>query len=107
MMKPVGGPPKLAHTAPPVSGARKAAQEFESVFIRQLLSTAKVAGSKTQSTYGGMAVDALASGLSDSGGLGLADLIARSLDPAGANGSDIQQAHPRGSVATDKKAGSP
>jgi len=107
MMKPVNGPPKLALAAPPASSARKAAQEFESVFIRQLLSTAKVAGSKTQSTYGGMAVDALASGLSDSGGLGLADLIARSLDPAAANGPGIQQAHSRGSVATDKKAGSP
>jgi hypothetical protein len=43
--------------------AAKAAKELEGVFLRQLLSTAKFGGAKAGSTYGGMAVDALASGL--------------------------------------------
>jgi Rod binding domain-containing protein len=74
--------------------AAKAAKELEGVFLRQLLSTAKFGGAKAGSTYGGMAVDALASGLSDAGGVGLAAMIERSLD--------THRAPPAAAAAKDK-----
>jgi Rod binding domain-containing protein len=65
----------------------QAARDFEAIFLRSLLSslekTTAVAGngkpSTSQSTYGSMVVGALADSISGSGGIGLADLIAKSL----------------------------
>src|SRR3954463_9426913 len=58
----------------------KAASEFESMLVRQLLTAAHMGGNK-QDAYSGMAVDALASGIERGGGLGLTrqieDAIAR------------------------------
>ena len=67
--------------------ALKAAKDFEAIFLRTLLSslekTTAVSGSgklnTSQSTYGGMVVGALADNISASGGIGLADIVAKSL----------------------------
>jgi Rod binding domain-containing protein len=67
--------------------ALKAARDFEAIFLRSLLSslektTAVSGGGKlntSQSTYGSMVVGALADNISGSGGIGLADIIAKSL----------------------------
>ena len=49
----------------------KAAQEFEAMFVRQILTAAKVGGEK-HNGYDGMAVDAVAEAVTQGGGLGLA-----------------------------------
>jgi Rod binding domain-containing protein len=67
--------------------ALKAAKDFEAIFLRTLLSslektTSINGGGKLdtgQSTYGGMVVGALADNISGSGGIGLADIVAKSL----------------------------
>jgi len=67
--------------------ALKAAKDFEAIFLRTLLSslekTTSISGGKKldtgQSTYGGMIVGALADNISGSGGIGLADIVAKSL----------------------------
>ena len=60
----------------------KASKEFESILVKQLLSSAKVLG-KSKSGYGDMALDALAKGITDAGGIGLArkleDSVARQI----------------------------
>jgi Rod binding domain-containing protein len=60
----------------PTGGARAAesdlhrvATEFEAMLLRQLLHTAKMGGAA--GSYGDMAVDALATGISQAGGIGL------------------------------------
>jgi Rod binding domain-containing protein len=58
---------------------KKVAAEFESALVRQLLQSAKVGGKQADKGYGSMAVDALASGLSAGGGLGLARAIEAAL----------------------------
>ena len=68
-------------------GVLKAAKDFESIFVRQMLkslekTTAAGAGTKAspgQSTYGSMIVDTLSESISKAGGLGLADVIANSM----------------------------
>lgn len=67
--------------------AVKAAKDFEAIFLRTLLSslektTSINGGGKLntgQSTYGSMVVGALADNISASGGIGLADIVAKSL----------------------------
>jgi Rod binding domain-containing protein len=74
-------------TEPVDPKALKAAKEFEAIFLRTLLSslektTAVSSGGKlntSQSTYGSMVVGALADNISASGGIGLADIVAKSL----------------------------
>ncbi len=80
--------------------ALKAAKDFEAIFLRTLLSSLEKTtgmgggGSPTtgQSTYGSMVVGAMADQISGSGGIGLADVVAKSLlghvapgPPAGSN----------------------
>ena len=75
--------------------ALKAAKDFEAIFLRTLLSslektTAVSGGGKlntSQSTYGSMVVGALADNISASGGIGLADIVAKSLAAHGAHPS--------------------
>ena len=50
----------------------RAAKEFEAVFVRQILTTAKVGGAKPEAMHATMIVDALAGALEGAGGLGLA-----------------------------------
>lgn len=71
----------------------KAAREFESIFLRSLLSPLEKttsmgkSGSLSagQSAYGSMVVGAMADTLSNVGGIGLAEVIARALN--GSQGS--------------------
>jgi peptidoglycan hydrolase FlgJ len=77
-------PEKAAPTDPKLL---KAAQDFESIFVRQMLKSVEkttAAGCGTQAaagqqTYGSMVVDTLSDSISKAGGLGLADVIARSM----------------------------
>lgn len=67
--------------------ALKAAKDFEAIFLRTLLSslektTSVNGGGKLntgQSTYGSMVVGAMADQISGTGGIGLAEVVARSL----------------------------
>jgi Rod binding domain-containing protein len=71
-IRPVG-PATAPETAAPTRAApsdlHRVASEFEAMLLRQLLHTAKM-GSAAGS-YGDMAVDALATGISEAGGIGL------------------------------------
>jgi Rod binding domain-containing protein len=61
------------------------AKEFETMLVHQLLDAAKVGGegaSGGTSAYRGMTVDALANGVSQAGGLGLAKQIEDALTRA-------------------------
>lgn len=92
-MKPVelSAIPKAAVTveAPPQprADALKAAREFESIFLRSLLSslekTTKPASggslSAGQSAYGGMVVSAMADAMTQAGGIGLAEIIVKAM----------------------------
>ncbi|HEY0467928.1 MAG TPA: rod-binding protein [Polyangiaceae bacterium] len=81
-----GGPAPIKPDAPDPS-LLKAAKEFESIFVRQMLKSLEkttAAGGNTkptagQSTYGSMIVDSLSDSISKGGGLGLADVVARSM----------------------------
>lgn len=53
----------------------EAAVQFEAVFIRQLLKASRFAEDMGSSGYGGMALEALADGVTGQGGLGLAKAI--------------------------------
>ena len=86
-----GALPSLSSSAsggsPPAAGARaavdpkthKMAQEFEAMFVRQILKSAKIGGHEKEDGFDGMAVDALATGITEGGGLGLARQIEESL----------------------------
>jgi Rod binding domain-containing protein len=76
--------------APKDPGLARAAAEMESVFVRHLLEAAKIGGPSAQSGYGSMAVDALATGIEQGGGIGLARRIEESL--AGHHGPAIAPA---------------
>lgn len=73
--------------APVDPKALQAAKDFEAIFLRTLLSslekTTSISGggklNTGQSTYGSMVVGALADNISASGGIGLADIVAKSL----------------------------
>jgi flagellar protein FlgJ len=65
----------------------QAAKDFESIFVRQMLkglekTTAAGAGTQAsagEKTYGSMIVDTLSESIQKAGGLGLADIIAKSM----------------------------
>jgi Rod binding domain-containing protein len=93
MTLPIAGLQALHQAAPAKQAeqvdprALKAAKDFEAIFLRTLLSslekTTSVSGggklNTSQSTYGGMVVGALADNISASGGIGLAEIVAKSL----------------------------
>jgi len=68
-----------ALTGSEVGKLKEAAEQFEAIFVRQLLKGAKVTGKMGESGYGGMALEALAKGVTQSGGLGLAKAIENSI----------------------------
>jgi flagellar protein FlgJ len=82
-------PAKPAEQADPQ--ALKAAKDFEAIFLRTLLSslekTTSVKGGGRldtgQSTYGSMVVGAMADQISQGGGIGLAEIVAKSLTAHG------------------------
>lgn len=85
-----------------ISGRREAAEQFEEIFLRKMLSSlmnsakfggdAGLAGSEM---YDSMVVEALADGISNGGGLGIADLLEDQLSEAElALGADDSLASP-------------
>ncbi|MBX3186771.1 MAG: hypothetical protein KF819_07135 [Labilithrix sp.] len=84
----VGDP--LSPAAPPsTNGAgdaarsralESAAREFEAIFVRSLLEQSPIAGKGD--AYGGMAVDAMATSVTAGRGLGLGELIRRTIEGA-------------------------
>ncbi len=74
----------IAHTAPKTDRTEKlhhAAKELESLFVKQLLTAAKMGG-EAKGGYAEMSIDALASGVEKAGGLGLAQRIEQALSPS-------------------------
>jgi Rod binding domain-containing protein len=71
--------PKMAHVA----------QQFEEVFVRQLLSSAKMGGEKEEGGFGAMTIDALATGVSQGGGLGIAKSIEMAMTHYGSTPAPI------------------
>ena len=71
----------------PTAEMVKVAREFESIFLRALLTplekATKMSGNPMsqagQSAYGGMVVGAMADSMSASGGIGLAEVIAKAM----------------------------
>lgn len=72
-----------ADPAPDQARLAQAAQQFEAVLLRRMLSslekTTQMQSGKGTSMYGGMIVDAMADAIVGSGGLGMARLIEESL----------------------------
>jgi Rod binding domain-containing protein len=69
-----------------VAEARQAAQQFESIFLRQLLGAMEKTGglggsSQGSAIYKSMMVGALADNASQSGGIGLADVVFKAMLP--------------------------
>ena len=75
MIHPVAGSPKTAPQADPK--LQKAAQGFEAIFLREILSKSLPKVSGGLSAYGDMMGGAMAEGMAQSGGLGLAAWIVR------------------------------
>ena len=78
--------PAAETPAAPKPEVLKAAREFESIFLRTLLSslekTTKTSGgslSAGQSAYGGMVVGAMADAMSSAGGIGLTEVIVKAM----------------------------
>ena len=66
------GAPKLD---PKIAELEDAARQFEAIFVRQLLKSAKFGGKSAKSGHGQMAVDAMANSICEGGGLGLSSHI--------------------------------
>lgn len=91
---PIPGTPVEPSTALATSNVRHAgkpedprstarvAKDFEAVFIHQILQSSHALGKNDGTGYAGMALDALANGISEGGGLGLAKAIQHVLDQA-------------------------
>jgi Rod binding domain-containing protein len=74
--------PQKAAASLSTTALHKVAKEFETLLVHQLLEAAKVGGESASGGYMGMAVDAMASGVSDAGGLGLTREIEAALGRA-------------------------
>jgi flagellar protein FlgJ len=75
-----------------VAEQRKAAQQFEAIFLRQLLGSLEKAGGfggsdSGSAIFGSMMVGALADSAAASGGIGLADIIFQAMMPPTPPGS--------------------
>lgn len=73
------GPASKTHSPAELAKLKEAAQQFEAIFVRQLLKGAKITGKMGDSGYGSMALEALSSGLTQRGGIGLAKAIEDSI----------------------------
>jgi len=60
---------------PKLAKLEETARQFEAIFVRQLLKTAKFGGQAAKGGHGQMAVDAMANSICDGGGLGLSSHI--------------------------------
>jgi flagellar protein FlgJ len=77
-----------------VAAAHKVAQQFEAIFLRQLMGTLEKSkgfgGSSTGSgVYKSMMVGALADSTAEGGGIGLADVIFKAMMPQAAAGGAL------------------
>jgi peptidoglycan hydrolase FlgJ len=88
----------------------EAARQFEAVFLRQMLSSlertlstkeGKEAGSNL---YGSMMVDAVADAVSRAGGIGLASMLTRSLEPQLSHPTTVQSASMMASTAAEPQS---
>jgi Rod binding domain-containing protein len=70
---------------------KAAADQFEAVFVRQLLKASRFGEDMGEAGYGGMALEALADGVTKQGGLGLARAIEDAL-----RGSSMRERAKRG-----------
>jgi Rod binding domain-containing protein len=76
-----GGPKALAGGAKSgdsTQGVKHFAEEFERMLLMQMLRSSKICGD--EKGYGSMLVDALADGVMKGGGLGLSEVMVRSLE---------------------------
>jgi len=74
-----------------VAAARKVAQQFEAIFLRQLMGTLEKSGgfggsSTGAGVYKSMMVGALADSTAEGGGIGLADVVFKAMMPQAAAG---------------------
>lgn len=72
-----------------VAAARKVAQQFEAIFLRQLMGTLEKSGgfggsSTGAGVYKSMMVGALADSTAEGGGIGLADVVFKAMMPQAA-----------------------
>jgi Rod binding domain-containing protein len=81
-MRPVGPVEKQAEVSSESKEVERVARDFESIFVRQLLSAAKFGEDGGKAGFGSMVVDALATSVTEGGGIGLAQRIAEALDAA-------------------------
>ena len=82
-----------------VAAARKVAQQFEAIFLRQLMgSLEKTGGFGGSSTgagvYKSMMVGALADSTAEGGGIGLADVVFKAMMPQAAAGAGAAPSKP-------------
>lgn len=98
------------HQAADADGAqlaeqRKAAQQFEAIFLRQLLGSLEKAGGfggasdSGSAIFGSMMVGALADSAAASGGIGLADIIFKAMMPPASPAAPSQDAPSAGAPA--------
>jgi Rod binding domain-containing protein len=91
----------------PTPEQKKAAREFEAIFIRQLLSSLEKSSGVSGGESGGgavfrsMMVGALADTAAEGGGIGLGDLILKAMLPEPPQGKpDVSQADPTSQMGT-------
>jgi peptidoglycan hydrolase FlgJ len=87
-------PTEQATKDPNAARLQKAAQQFEAIFIRQMLTTlektARISGSSQgtgASMYGSMVVNVMADAIAAAGGVGLGSALARDFNTGQPNGS--------------------
>ena len=87
-----------------VAAARKVAQQFEAIFLRQLMGTLEKSGgfggsSTGAGVYKSMMVGALADSTAEGGGIGLADVVFKAMMPQAAGAAAPSKADQAASVA--------
>jgi flagellar protein FlgJ len=115
----VTAPPKTTkalsnlNLSPETARLKQAAQDFEAVFLRQMLSslerTTKVSSQGSnlagQGTYGSMIIDVVSEAVAKAGGLGLADTLAKAMDEQ-VNAVKTRNVNPIDSVMKTQKTSS-
>lgn len=79
MVRPVAPTPAAPVSTPETRELARVAKELEGVFLRQLLAASKFGEDAGRSGFGTMVVDALATSVTEGGGIGLAQRITEAL----------------------------
>ena len=81
------GPPPIPAAKPPSTEQHSAAEEFEAVFVAQMLKAtgfgaprSSLGGGAGEALFASLLIDSYAQALVERGGLGLSDAIARQMD---------------------------